>query len=349
MGRMKLRTRATAQIGPAATRDAGRGRTSTRRLAGWTKAGGVAGLVLLAACQSAPPPRRAAPPPRAPAPEGEVIFHAPAKKTPMAPVRREPAYEPGELPDRLALGEAEWRAMRGEVGRWLGAAILPEGEELKLYARGVATLDHWLHYSSLSLAEPPASASWYEMIYRGGRPLEAYRHDEQGRRLVQKIYYSHDAEPVPVLSVHYGKDGAPTRYNHLTYDYQGLIKRVVVFDPSGRLLRVRCRLHRTPYMDGEAVTYNFMRGGEAGVRTVYEDSRIYLVEGGERRLVNIGSTLRTITSLRSFGVLPFYPLPEGFVMPEDLEPWHKDRAAGRAAAWAITKKREDGAGTGAEP
>lgn len=258
-----------------------------------------------------------------------MIFHAPAKKTPLAPVRRESAYAGDRLPDRLSLGESELRVLRADVGQWLGAAIQPEGEELKLYARGVMTLDHWLHHQTLSLTEPPATESWCEMIYRGGRPVEVYQHDAQGRRVIQRIYYSHDAEPVPVLSVNYGKEGAPTHYNHLTYDYEGLIKRVVVFDPRGRPLRVRCRLHRTPYMDGEAVGYNFRKDGVADTRTVYEDSRVYLVNGDERRQVNLGSPLRTITSLRSFGVRPFYPLPEGFVMPDDLEPWRKERAAAR--------------------
>jgi hypothetical protein len=222
---------------------------------------------------------------------------------------------------------AEIEAIKNDIRAWLRAAHFPEGPETELFSPGVATLDHWLHYGPNPTKAPPATPSYYRLVYRDGRPFEAYRHDAEGARLANKIYYAEGM--IPVGAVHYDTDGNPARYAHLAYDDRDLIKSVVVLDRTGTPASVLCHAHLDTYLNGEYKTYSFARDGAVSTHVINEHSFVYLVQNGERRQVNRGSLLHTLTRLEPHGVRPFYPLPTNFIRPSDLEPWKAERAAAR--------------------
>lgn len=291
----------------------------------------IPGIALLASCASPPEPQIASRPHTAPLRTTEHIeFHGSptsvaALPAPAPRLRLEKPYVYGRLPDLLEFTPAEIEDMKNDIRAWLRAAHVPEGAEIELFSPGVATLDHWLHYGPDPTKTPPDKPPYYRMIYRDGRPFEAYRHDAKGVGSANKIYYAEGM--IPVCAVHYDAESRPVRYAHLAYDDRGLIKRVVVIDRTGKPVFALCHAHRDAYLNGEYKTYSFDREGEVSTHIIQEESFVYLVQNGVRRQVNRGSLLHTLTRLETHGVRPFYPLPADFIRPADLEPWKSEHAA----------------------
>lgn len=228
--------------------------------------------------------------------------------------RRSDAFTSATLPKRLSLTPADIIGMRNDIKRWVKYPTTPEGGEIKLYSSGVTTLDHWLHYGPSPRTYPPSTSSYYEMIYVDGLPIQSIRHDAEGSRLAQRVFYSDDL--IPVCSVSYDSDEKPKFFCHLTYDYTGRIKQIVMLDERGEPLFAVCHAITGVYARKETITYKMRSFGDPGSHTLNDGERIFRIEAnGDRKEVNRGAPLWWLTSLTKFGVRPLYPLPAGFEVP----------------------------------
>lgn len=233
---------------------------------------------------------------------------------PVWQVRKAEAFTSQTLPRHFSLTLADIAQLRDDIKRWVANPKIPTGHEIKLYQFGVTTLDHWLHYGPNPRQYPPNTSSYYEMIYRDGLTVESYRHDITGQRLAQRVFYSENM--IPVCSVNFDADGKPKFFAHLTYDHSGRIKQVVTLDEHGEPFFGTCHAITGIYGGMETISYKMRFFGDPAGHTVNDGEHAYRVEAdGTRKEMIAGAPLWNLTRLSKFGVKPFYPLPDDFVVP----------------------------------
>src|SRR5690606_2802677 len=239
-------------------------------------------------------------------PDGQTRIHD---------VPRSEAYTAKTLPARLRLTPAEIHTIRDDIKNWVSNYSVPTGPAMTLYASGASSEDGWLSYNAYAREYPPSTSSYYEFVYRDGLLVSSTRHDINGKRLSHLILYSENMTPLGAVC--FNAEEKPFLFYHLTYDQAGMIKRVVSVDERGEPLFGTCHAITGVYASKESIHYKLRSFGDPYSHTFNDGDRIYRIEpDGSRKEVNRGAPLWWLTRLSKFGVKPFYPLPEGFVVPE---------------------------------
>lgn len=187
-----------------------------------------------------------------------------------------------------------------------GAMRLPQSQNATkiFYAAGISLFDGFIPVNPLLNESPVPHRSNVKFTFHDGRISSAEAINGAGQ-VTETWPVWNNVAGAPVLSAARDKDGSYGWYMYGEYDSSsGKIQKLYRFSQTFELLSYRV----FSYQGDVTSIQDYASNSQPGSKTIYDHGDVYVVENGDKRLVNHVDRKKAIHELEKFGLKPLYPV-----------------------------------------
>ena len=171
------------------------------------------------------------------------------------------------------------------------------------YSGGISHFDSFIPFAyDLKTSWDQSRAHW-KFTYNDGRISRADNVDGSGN-VTESYLVWNNSTGAPVLSAYQNKDGGYDWYLYAEFDASGKIQTLYQFGKAFQLGNYDVY----SYADNATTIQRYTSDSKLLTETIYDSNGdVFVVDNGQKRLVNHFDRKRAMCELVKFGLKPFYP------------------------------------------
>jgi len=171
------------------------------------------------------------------------------------------------------------------------------------YSGGISHFDSFIPFAFDLKTTWDQSRSHWKFTYHDGRISRADNVDGSGEVTESYVVWNNSAG-APVLSAYQNKDGHYDWYMYAEFDSSGKIQTLYHYGKAFELGSYDVY----SYGDNATTIQEYTRDSQPRMETIYDSNGdLFLVDNGQKRLVNHVDRKKAVCELVKFGLKPFYP------------------------------------------
>jgi hypothetical protein len=171
------------------------------------------------------------------------------------------------------------------------------------YSSGISHFDSFIPCAFDMKETWDQSQSHWKFTYHDGRISRADYVDASGK-VTESFVVWNNSSGAPVLSAYQNKDGNYDWYMYAEFDSSGKIQTLYRYNKWFELEFYDV----FSYRDNVTSIQEYSRDSQPRMETIYESNGdLFVVNNGEKRLVNHVDRKKAVCELVKFGLKPFYP------------------------------------------